>query len=81
MTPAFETIAIVGIGLIGSSIAHAARETGAAGRVQLYDASEVVRTRAAEIELGVVSDTLADAVKNADCVILCTTGWRVWRSG
>lgn len=71
MSRAFETVAILGAGLIGSSVAHAAREYGQAGKVRIYDASADVRRRAAAIPLGDVCDTAADAVKNADCVILC----------
>jgi len=67
----FDTIAIIGAGLIGSSIAHAAREKGQAARVVIYDASPEVRARAREIALGDVAETLADAVRGADCVVLC----------
>ncbi|MEZ6013446.1 MAG: prephenate/arogenate dehydrogenase family protein [Hyphomonas sp.] len=69
--PSFERIAIVGVGLIGSSIARAAKAYGAAGSIALYDMNEDVRTRAAGLDLGEVAGTLADAVKNADCVFLC----------
>ncbi|NDC58196.1 MAG: prephenate/arogenate dehydrogenase family protein [Alphaproteobacteria bacterium] len=67
---AFETVAILGIGLIGSSIARAARETGAAGTVRLYDRDPQVRARAEAIGLGHVAGSAADAVAGADCVIL-----------
>ncbi|HAY07448.1 MAG TPA: prephenate/arogenate dehydrogenase family protein, partial [Hyphomonas sp.] len=43
--PVFPRIAIIGAGLIGSSIARAAREYGAAGEIALYDAAEDVRAR------------------------------------
>lgn len=66
----FKTIAILGIGLIGSSIARAAKETGAAERVRLYDPNPEVRERAAAIGLGDVVETAAKAVAGADCVIL-----------
>jgi cyclohexadieny/prephenate dehydrogenase len=69
--PIFERIAIVGVGLIGSSIARAAMAYGAAGSVSLYDSSDDVRAQAAGLDIGEVADTLADAVKDADCVILC----------
>ena len=69
--PIFERIAIVGAGLIGSSIARAAAAYGAAGSVSLYDASDDVRARAEALDLGNVTETLADAVQQADCVILC----------
>jgi len=69
--PSFERIAIVGVGLIGSSIARAAKAYAAADAVTLYDMSQDVRTRAAGLDIGDVAETLADAVKDADCVILC----------
>jgi cyclohexadieny/prephenate dehydrogenase len=67
----FEHVAIIGIGLIGSSIALAARETNMAGRISLYDQSDDVRARAKAIDLGDVCDTLAQTVRDADLVILC----------
>ncbi|MBI1400174.1 prephenate/arogenate dehydrogenase family protein [Hyphomonas sp.] len=69
--PAFSRIAIVGVGLIGSSIARGAREYGAAGEIALYDADPDVRTRAGALGLGEIAPTLEAAVAGADCVILC----------
>ena len=69
--PVFARIAIIGAGLIGSSIARAASETGAAGEIILYDASADVRTRAAALGLGTIAPTLEAAVEAADCVIVC----------
>ena len=69
--PVFPRIAIIGAGLIGSSIARAAREYGTAGEIVLYDANPDVRARAAEIGLGEVAPSLEAAVAQADCVILC----------
>ncbi|MEO1100413.1 MAG: prephenate/arogenate dehydrogenase family protein [Pseudomonadota bacterium] len=68
----FDSVAIIGVGLIGSSIARAARATGAAGAVTLYDAEETVRREAGTLDLGTVAASLEDAVRDADCVILCT---------
>jgi cyclohexadieny/prephenate dehydrogenase len=68
----FNRIALIGFGLIGGSIARAAREQGLAGEIVTTARSE--RTRARVIELGVVDrvvETNAEAVKNADLVILC----------
>ena len=67
----FDRIAIIGVGLIGASIALAARETGAAGAVALYDASELVRKRARELGLGEVCDSADAAARGADVVLLC----------
>ncbi|MET0183316.1 MAG: prephenate/arogenate dehydrogenase family protein [Caulobacterales bacterium] len=69
--PHFNIVAVIGAGLIGSSIAHAAREKGVAKEVRVYDASGDVRTRAAGINLGDVCNTAAEAVRDADCVFLC----------
>jgi cyclohexadieny/prephenate dehydrogenase len=68
----FANIAIIGIGLIGSSIAHAARATMPSARITGYDSDPAVRARV--IELGFcddVSDTAGSAVTDADLVILC----------
>ena len=69
--PVFDKIAIIGAGLIGSSIALAARDNGAAGKVALFDASEDVRERATRLGLGSVCKTAAEACERADCIILC----------
>lgn len=66
----FERLALVGIGLIGSSIAHAARRAGAAGHIAISTRSEATLKRAEELGLG---DSYhlnpADAAADADCVI------------
>jgi cyclohexadieny/prephenate dehydrogenase len=65
-----EKLAIIGIGLIGGSIARAAREKDAAREIALYDVSPTVRARARDLQLGAVFDTAAEAVAGADLVIL-----------
>ncbi len=68
----FANIAIIGIGLIGSSIAHAVRATMPSARITGFDADAEVRARV--IELGFchdVSDSAGAAVTDADLVILC----------
>lgn len=69
--PVFDRVAIIGAGLIGASIALAAREYRAAKSVVLYDREETVRKRAAALGLGTVAGDLASACDSADCVILC----------
>jgi cyclohexadieny/prephenate dehydrogenase len=70
--PIFDELAIVGVGLIGSSIARAARRRNAARRIVLTDHSIATLERAKALRLGdVVTDDLARAVSGADCVILC----------
>ncbi|MGQ0531282.1 MAG: prephenate/arogenate dehydrogenase family protein [Caulobacteraceae bacterium] len=70
MAPAFDRIAVIGAGLIGVSIARAAREFGAAASVAIYDANEAVRVRARELKIGEVFDDAQGAVANADMVVL-----------
>jgi len=70
--PIFDELAIIGVGLIGSSIARGARLRKAAGRIVLADHSGETLARAQALALGDKSTSdLADAVSNADCVILC----------
>lgn len=68
----FEKLAIIGIGLLGSSIAHAVRAYGGAATVALWDGDADVRALANRILGADVPDTAAAAVKDANCVILCT---------
>lgn len=70
--PIFEELAIVGVGLIGSSIARAARRRHAARRIVVADQSVGVLERAKALKLGdVVTGDPARATSHADCVILC----------
>ena len=68
----FDKIAIIGLGLIGSSIAHAARRGGLAKEISGHDASPDVLDRAGKIGF---CDTLhadiGDCVEDAQLVILC----------
>src|SRR3989344_2400306 len=71
--PLFERLAIIGRGLIGSSIAPGARATGAARQIAIYDASPQARARIAELGLAdEVSETAAQAVTGADLVVFAT---------
>ncbi len=70
--PIFDKVAVLGIGLLGSSIAHAVRAYGGAGEVALWDLSEDVRARAGRVVPGSVTDTADASVAGADCVIICT---------
>ena len=47
----FERVALIGLGLIGSSLAHAVKRERLAETIAGYDVSEAVRKRAAELEL------------------------------
>lgn len=70
-TPVFERIAIIGVGLIGSSIARAAAEKNAAAAVSLFDANGAALARAGELRIGEPAATVEDAVRDADAVFLC----------
>ncbi|WP_313590829.1 prephenate/arogenate dehydrogenase family protein [Agrobacterium cavarae] len=67
----FERIALIGIGLIGSSIARDIKELGLARDVVVSTRSEETLKRAEELELGTSYTTsVADAVREADLVIV-----------
>jgi cyclohexadieny/prephenate dehydrogenase len=71
-TPLVKRLAVIGIGLIGSSILHAAKTRRLAGTTVASDASETVRLRAAELGLAdEIAPSVAEAVKGADLVIIC----------
>lgn len=71
MNPIYSTVLIIGGGLIGSSIARAARKTNAAETIWICDASEtaVETLKALSIAEG-VSTCPKDFCKTADLVIL-----------
>jgi cyclohexadieny/prephenate dehydrogenase len=70
--PPFQRVALIGLGLIGSSIARAVKQLGLASELVATDAALEVRTRAAEIGLAdrIAADN-AEAVRGADLVIAC----------
>jgi cyclohexadieny/prephenate dehydrogenase len=71
-TPPFPRIALIGFGLIGGSIARAARAQGLAGEV--VTTARSAKSRARIKELGIVDsvvETNAEAAEGADLVILC----------
>jgi len=71
--PMFKRLSLIGIGLIGSSISHAARRAGLVGEVVGCALTSAERERSEA--LGLVTEAYADpvdAVKGADLVILCT---------
>jgi cyclohexadieny/prephenate dehydrogenase len=68
--PIFNRLALIGTGLIGSSIARAAR--GAVGSIVATARSPATRRRVAELGLAdQVVETNAAAVEGADLVIVC----------
>ncbi|MFP1631114.1 prephenate/arogenate dehydrogenase family protein [Zhengella sp. ZM62] len=69
--PMFARIALIGIGLIGSSLAHVIRREGLAGEIVVSSRSADTLARAQELALGDrhVADA-GDAVRGADLVIV-----------
>jgi cyclohexadieny/prephenate dehydrogenase len=71
--PLFDRVALIGIGLIGSSLAHVMRKHGLAGHISGHAQSQRTRDKALELKLvNSVHDTAAAAVKDADLVFICT---------
>jgi cyclohexadieny/prephenate dehydrogenase len=69
--PLFDTIAIVGLGLIGSSVARGVKTRGLARKVVGYDLSPQVHARAKELAFcDRIANTPADAVKGAELVLI-----------
>jgi cyclohexadieny/prephenate dehydrogenase len=69
--PIFEKIALVGIGLIGSSLARVIRREKLAGHIAISTRSIATLNRAEELDLGdSYSTDAAEAVGNADLVII-----------
>ena len=71
-TPIFNRLALVGTGLIGSSIARAARAQGTVREITASARSVATRRRVTELGLAdQVAETNAAAVAGADLVIVC----------
>jgi cyclohexadieny/prephenate dehydrogenase len=71
--PLFAKMALIGLGLIGSSLAWAARSRGLAGQIVGSARSEATRRKA--LELGFVDHVETDPgalVAGADLVVICT---------
>ena len=72
VSPIVDRLALIGVGLIGGSIARAAREYGIVRDIVATARSEATRKRV--VELGIadrVVETNAEAAKDADLVIVC----------
>ena len=69
--PVYDRVALIGLGLIASSMAHAMRAGGLAGEIVGH--AQSAETRATALEIGIcdrVHDTAAEAVTGADLVVL-----------
>lgn len=72
MTQVYNRVALIGLGLIASSMAHAMRQFGLAGEIVGHAKSPETRAIAADIGLcDAVYDTAAEVVQGADLVVLC----------
>jgi len=72
MSATFARIAVIGLGLLGGSVARAVHAHLPDAITTGFDADPVVRARAREIGLAnFVSETAAEAVTGADLVVLC----------
>ncbi|MCB1396495.1 MAG: prephenate dehydrogenase/arogenate dehydrogenase family protein, partial [Rhodobacteraceae bacterium] len=71
MSVVYERVALIGLGLIAGSMAHAIRRRGLAGHVAGHARSAETRRAAGEIGfVDSVHATAAEAVKGADLVVL-----------
>lgn len=71
--PIFNRVGLIGLGLIGSSLAWAMKRGGLAGHIAGHARSGKTRERAMELGfLDSVHETAADCAKDCDLVILCT---------
>ena len=71
MTVQFNRITLIGIGLIGSSLAHDIKRLGLANEVVIATRSAETLKRAEELQLGNrYTTSAADAVRDADLVIV-----------
>ena len=69
--PIYNRVALIGLGLIASSMAHAMRAGGLAGEIVGH--AQSAETRATALEIGIcdrVCETAAEAVMGADLVVL-----------
>ena len=72
MTQIYDRVALIGLGLIASSMFHAIKRAGLAGEVVGYARSPETRDIAREIGLcDRVYDSAREAVEGADLVVLC----------
>lgn len=72
MSVIYDRVALIGLGLIASSMHWAIKRGGLAGEVTGYARTEATRQTARDIGLcDRVVDTMAEAVAGADLVVLC----------
>jgi len=68
--PLYDRLAVIGCGMIGSSVARAARAHGAVREIAVFDLDVAVRARASALGFAnEVAASMADAVRGADLVV------------
>ena len=67
----YGRVALIGLGLIASSISHAMHRAGMGASIAGYARTPETRAEAARLGLAEVYPTAAEAVRGADLVILC----------
>ena len=71
--PLFGRIALIGIGLIGSSLAHSIKKNRLSEHISIYSRTPATLNKAADLRLGnSYHRDPARAVKDADLIIICT---------
>lgn len=69
----FDKVALIGIGLIGSSLSHVMRREGLAKTISISTRSQETLKRAQELGLGdIFTLDAGEAVQDADLVVVCT---------
>ena len=72
MAQVYDKVALIGLGLIASSMAYAIRRGGLVGTVTGYARSAETRDTARDLGFcDQICDTITEAVKDADLVVLC----------
>ena len=69
----FQRLAVIGMGLIGSSLARAAKASGAAAEIVAYDKSPEARETVRRLDLADrCEDSAAEAADGADLIVIAT---------
>jgi len=72
MSVIYKKVALIGLGLIASSMGHAMKRSGISGCVVGHAKSKETRKTAMKLGfIDAVTDSAADAVEQADLVVLC----------
>ena len=73
MTPLFDRVALIGIGLIGSSLARRIKRDGLAGHIAASARTEATLAKVRALGLAdLVTSDPAEAARGADLVVICT---------